>query len=190
MFIYNGPFYHSQKARGSDDYAALSFLAAPVRYWRQIYTSWCLGQDLKPQNAGNVYHTLWQIIDAGKKHYSDTIWVAHTDDIKHGVQWSWDQIMAGYWLEASKQYPENCRINPTIRRLDRINWYWNEGDEEKEDDFTAIRRYTDAHLLFPLSTNDVYLKLRRVWRAIFNNTEVIDTFRGKFQENLRLDESK
>jgi hypothetical protein len=174
MFIYNGPFYHRQKALGSHDFAALSFLGAPVRHWRTMDSDWskiaCVNE------TSGVHQTLWQILDAGKRFYNESAW-NELPQTKTGVQWSWDQVTAGHWLQSTKQCPEHCYINEDVRRLDRVNWQWGDENGRQENDAERILQFTDAHLPFPLSDDITYEKLRHAWIALFSSAVVIDSFR-------------
>jgi hypothetical protein len=175
MFIYNGPFYHHQRALGSHDFAALSFLGAPVRYWRTMYSEWV--KITGANNTSGVHQTLWQILDAGKRFYNERSWNEHPSEGEIGVQWSWDQVMAGQWLQSTKQCPDHCYINEDVRRLDRMNWQWSNENGSQEHDTERILQFTDAHLPFPLSDESTYQKLRSAWMALFSSAEVIDSFR-------------
>lgn len=175
IFKYNGPFYHRQKALGSHDFAALSFLGAPVRHWRTMYSDW--STSIGANDTLGVHQTLWQILDAGQRFYNERIWNEPVPDGHIGVQWSWDQIMAGHWLQSTKQCPEHCYINEDVRRLDRSNWQWNDKSGRQENESEKISQFTDAHLPFPLSDDAKYESLRQVWVALFSSVEVIESFR-------------
>ncbi len=180
VFIYNGPFYNTQRAKGSDDFVAMSFVAAPVRYWRKLYRRWCEHNNSTAFEPGKIYQTLWQVLDTGIRYQSRERWDGESVSSKQGPQWSWDQIMLGIWLDTSHQCPDHCVINDKVERLDRSSWQWNEQGEY--DDFKAVRMFTDAHLPFPLSDEDVYQKLERVWRALFGSTTVITDVRNRIVE--------
>jgi hypothetical protein len=183
MFIYNGPFYNAQRAVGSEDFVALSFLGAPVRHWRDIYRKWCVHYNQTAYEPGSIYQTLWQVLDTGLDHQSRERWWDEIISSKEGPQWSWDQIMAGTWLDTSHQCPDFCVINDKVERLDRSDWKWNE--QADHDDHDAIRMFTDAHLPFPLSDEDVYQKLERVWKALFGSAAVISDVRNRILKLLK-----
>jgi len=187
MFIYNGHFYNDQRRKGSSDFAALSFLGAPVRHWRRIYEGWCDKFGITAQSPGRLFSTVWQIIDAGIGTYQRWKWDEQKGRV--GVQWSWDQIMVGLWLDSTDQCPGACHVNMHVNRLDRQNFEWNAGQESS--DAEAIQRFTDAHLLFPLSDVNVYFELRRVWKALFNgSSEPLDSFRAEIMKAIEEDKKE
>lgn len=179
MWIYNGPFYYEGPPPRGIDFAAISFLGAPVRHWRTLHSKWC--RKLGLAESHDVMQTLWQIIDAGERHFGAARWAAH--DSKHGVQWRWDQMVASTWL--LDECPANCTINPKISRLDRShNIEWDGGGRS---DYDTVREFTDAHLLYPLTDDHAYRAIKRVWLALFNSSEVIDAFRQELIEAVKLD---
>ena len=185
LFIFNGPYYDSMRAVGSSDFVALSLLGAPVRHWRRLYEDWWAiaspGAAAGPPPR-SMEATLHSILDAGAAAQPGGRAAWDRED----CQWNWDQVMAGRWLEASRQCPLRCRINYRVDRLDRIAWAWKEGGANA----SRISDFTDVHLPHPLTSDAVFLQLRSVWRALFGNTDIIDAFRVELLEAASLDRSR
>ena len=109
------------------------------------------------------------ILDAGKEVKKER-W---NNLAKGAEQWYWDQIFMTYaFRHAVKKYNATYHLGAGLgsRRLDRSGWRF--GGE--------IERHTDAHLIFPLSSDSVRQNLMAVWKAMFNDTSWPEAFLSEY----------
>lgn len=168
FFVFNGPFYYEQSSRGSDDRFAISFLMARVSKWRELYIkTFPLSVELLREKL-DIYRVTRDMLDLGEQHKGSNIWNGHTENIKHGDQWNWDQVLIGILLFNANLCPSvRCRINPTVIRLDRMNWVLH------RDPIL----YTDAHLIFPFTNDEIWKNVAPVWERLFHDEGIKDAER-------------
>lgn len=91
---------------------------------------------------------------------------------KGGDQWYWDQIFTTHaFRHLVKEYNMTLAKGSGVQagRLDRSNWRFA----------GSIERHTDAHLVFPLTSQAVWQQIKPVWHSMFNTTDWADTYRNQ-----------
>lgn len=125
------------------------------------------------QNHLSARQIALSILTAGKQFRKEK-W---NNAAKGGDQWYWDQIFITYaFRHAVKHFNASYHLGSGLgsRRLDRSGWRFAGN----------IESHTDAHLIFPVSSDSVRQRLMVVWKAMFGNTSWPELYLTEYMKSL------
>ena len=171
--VYNGDFYRGARDAGSNDFIALSGVGAWAKLWKasfiQYFTTKAVTSNQSshqrnstassPHLAKTFAEVVYAMLDEGRAALGPSKWDEHFfKKDKHGIQWSWDQVLASAMV--GYNCPEKCIIFYNKIRLDRGAWDADIGAPWLP---SPASYYTDTHLVHPLTSNAVWQLVKPLW---------------------------